>query len=153
MRPCTRCKNGRSPAIKLDNGTELYGPRPCRWCDGTGQFPPPDYELLRALVINPKTHKPWSTSFHCKAGRARVAELSELMARRAQYVWRMIGWNTGSDGRGANLGGAIMASMDLGKDAYRAELDGLADLIADQCYGAGASLSSAKRWHRALHGN
>ena len=162
MRTCPKCTNGTIPA-------DAYNPvaRSCWQCDGVGYFNPPDLALLRDLVINPKTGKPWSTSFHSAAGRKRLANVvivapyaaggsirgvDRTMAKRAQYVWRMIGFNTGRDGRGANLGGAIMADMDLGADAYKRELDQIADLIADRCYGSGASLRSAKRWHAALHG-
>src|SRR5207344_1321710 len=81
-----------------------------------------------------------------------LAQPDKLTVRRAQYVWRMVGWNSGRDGRGANLGGAIMADMDLGRDPYKAELDGLADKVADRCYGKNASLVSAARWQKAMHG-
>ena len=63
----------------------------------------------------------------------------------------MVQWNSGRDGRGSNLGGAIMAQIDLGSDPYKVELDGLADRIAEKCYGHGASLVSAKRWHSAMY--
>ena len=149
MRTCTKCTNGTmAPLWEGDTA------RPCYHCDGVGSFAAPDIALLRDLVVNPKTNKPWSTSFHSAAGRKRVRDLfPKVTVRRAQYVWRMIGWHTGTDGRGANLGGAIMADMDLGADAYKRELDQIADFIAVKCFGEKLANRSVNRWRGALYGN
>jgi len=142
-----------------DNGLET-----CYACEGAKEYPAPILEAYWPLIRNPKTDKLYSTSLHSKAGRARFqasrprAETAEekaydtIVRRRAQYIWRMALWNSGQDKRGFNLGGAVMASMELCGDPWKAELDVMADQVADQCYGAGANLRAARRWGQALKG-
>lgn len=160
MRQCERCNGTKRTAVYGDP----YGAtRECFNCSGLGEFPSPlhDYETIRSLIVNPKTGKTFSTSLHSAAGKERAlargyswrdtsAASNRLVLRRAQYVWRMARWHSGADGRGANLGGAIMAEIDLGSDPYKPELDALADKIACECHGS--DLYAARRWKQAMYG-
>lgn len=157
-RICTRC-NGQG--FRTESWDAVGTSKPCYACDGQGHFPAVEVAPIRALVINPKTGKTFSTSLNSKDGRKRADSLGALapvtpygmlLRRRAQYVWRIARWHAGVDGTGFNLGGAIMADMDLMGDPWKPELDTLADLIADECYGRGANLRAARRWTQALHG-
>ena len=168
FRDCPRCKG---TGITVSEGfTSLEGKvypreeRQCYACGGMKEYPAPVLNAYLPLIVNPKSGKLYSTSLHSKAGRARFAASrppvetpeekasDDMVRRRAQYIWRMALFNSGMDKRGFNLGGAIMADMDLCGDPWKPELDALADQVADQCYGKGANLRAARRWNQALKG-
>ena len=155
-RSCKRCNGAGS---YLNKGfTTLEGKvypdetKQCFACNGRGQFAAPDAEAIRRMIVNPKTKKLFSTSLHSQAGKKRHLLGPTGEWRRAQYVWRMVLWHTGADGRGFNLGGAIMADMDIAGDPWQAELDAMVDALADEIYGKGANLRGARRWGQALYG-
>lgn len=143
-RTCPRCNGaGKLPA-------DAYSPERCYNCDGRGYFLAVEANVIRPLVINPKTGKTYSTSLHSAAGRKRAEGLSPTTRRRAQYVWRMARFHSGADGNGFNLGGAVMADMSLRRDPYKPELDKLADQVAAECHGS--HMRAAVRWNQALYG-
>lgn len=150
-RVCPRCNGGKITDFSFEGRDWPRPVRECYACEGAGEFAAPDESAIRALVINPKTGKTFSTSLHSKAGRKRASAMGLMPAmRRAQYVWRTARWHSGADGNGYNLSGAIMADMDLGADPFKPELDSLADKIAEECHGS--HMRAARRWSQALYG-
>ena len=134
MRTCTDCNGTGFKTISGFTTQEgkVYPERRygCRTCEGAGTVAAPDEAGIRAAI---KGRKP---------GSLRTARPQD---RRAYYVWRMARFHGGVD---VTL--PVMASLDCGADAYRPELDALADQVAREAFGS--DLRGAMRWHRALYG-
>jgi hypothetical protein len=148
-RICTLCKG--TGITKYETMPEIPE-RPCYACEGTKEFSEPSLPEIYPFIRNAKSGKLYSTSMHTKAGRERSKHIDPITRRRAQYIWRMARWHAGADSSGFNLGGAVMADMEIHGDPWRLELDKMADQVADDCYGKGANLRAARRWSFALHG-
>lgn len=127
-RLCKRCKKGRR--VAWDGREET-----CRECDGTGYFTALDEAAIRLSL---KSHK----------GAVRStppfgSQMGDNHKRRCYYVWRMARFNGGVD-----MTMPVVAMMWGGDDAYKAELDTLADTLAQEAFGT--DMAGTTRWGRAL---
>lgn len=142
---CPRCNgSGRVASVWKDPRIEMPGADglvQCKTCEGQGDLPPLDEAAIRRLI---KGRLPNSL----RANRptrplASADRVVKLNCWRAYYVWRMARFHSGAD---VTL--PIMASLHLGDDPAREQLDALVDVIAREAFGS--DLRGAARWGRAL---
>lgn len=125
-RPCGKC--GGTGVRKWSDGD-----KPCRDCKEMGFLTRPDFLVLfNAANIKNKEGKYRPRTGRPKDGGTRSDS-------RAYYVWRIARFNGGVD-----VTMPMMAELELGDDAYRPELEKLADIIAKVFYGT--DKAGALRW-------
>ena len=131
---CTRCE-GRG---EVDSLGKI---RKCFPCGGVGTFPRvadqmPDIMVMLAGRKGLRKSRP-------KYAPEGANQETEILHRRAYYVWRMARFHGGVDMRMP-----IMASMDVGGDPEIKALDELADTVAK--YNFGSNMRAAQTWGRAM---
>jgi hypothetical protein len=140
---CTVCKGSK---VRVSEAfTSLEGkvyPRTeykCVSCDGHGAFEPVNEDAIIAAITATRGKN---------KGKLRAAFTSPTSkegheAARAYYVWRIARFHGGAD---VTL--PIMAEMVVRGDPFRAELDAIADKVAEAAFGS--KYRAAARWGRAL---
>jgi hypothetical protein len=139
LRPCERCNGTKTTTRKAftytdhRTGKQTHYPdktEPCYKCAGAGQFAAPDETAIFAKIKGRK-------------GLRSARPAREAGSDRAYYVWRMARFHGGVD-----MTMPVMASLEIGGDPWRKELDELADKAARQFLGS--DMRAAMRWGRAL---
>lgn len=135
-RTCTACVKTPGEWVSLAF-TSLEGKvyperrRPCLTCKGALEIEAPNEAEIRAAVAGrPKNGRPTLRS-------------KRPDDERAYYVWRIARFHGGAD---VTL--PMMATLSLGRDPWKPELDALADRIASEVFGT--RLAGASRWATAL---
>lgn len=143
MKDCTVCKGSKvrvSEAFTgLDGTVYPRTVRPCISCDGAGAFAEVNEEAILSRIIATKGKN---------KGKLRASYTSPTSkeghdAARAYYVWRLARFHGGAD---VTL--PITADMVVRGDPYKADLDVIADKVAETSFGS--KYRAAARWGRAL---
>jgi hypothetical protein len=136
-RPCLTCKGEKILVSKAFTSLEgkHYPERrsQCYACRGAGEFMAPDIEAILAAIKGKKG---------LRSSRP-VDKRDAPGSARPYYVWRMARFHGGAD-----VTMPMCASMDVGGDPFRVELDAIADSVARRVYGS--DLAAAHRWGRAF---
>lgn len=132
-RSCNECKGQGVkifPAFRGTNGV-LYAERryPCRTCNETGACLLPDFLAIAKRIKGRKK------------GTLRSARPEDN--NRAYFVWRMARFYGGAD-----VTMPINASLLLGKDSYKDELEVFAMVIAKQVFGN--NIAGPHRWAKVF---
>lgn len=125
-RTCGDCKG---------TGKGHYDPV-CRDCKGTGTREAPD---IKALVMGALVSRGKRKGHLLRSPRSDWND-------RQYYVWRLARFHTGAD---VTL--PVMASVRLGRDPYRTEVDQTAEKMAEIL--TGRPSRGVARWHRAMYGS
>jgi hypothetical protein len=134
-RKCLRCKDtpGEYVARAFSYEGRSYPEvrKPCHSCDGVPDVPKPD---CRAIFDSLKG-KPLKGKNRLRSRRPDDAP--------SYYVWRMARFHGGAD-----VTMPVGASLEIGGNPWKDELDALAGLVAIWAYGT--DLAGPHRWARAL---
>ena len=117
-RPCIDCKE--------HPGLNYFKDKPCYTCKGKLIVDIPDFDKILEDI----------------KGRKGLRSKRPADAR-AYYVWRLARFHGGVD-----VTMPMMASVELGADPYKKELDSLSDTVAKSVFGT--DMAAAYRWGSAL---
>lgn len=140
-RECKGCKGSKVTIREAftyhdeRTGEDHHYPRkvsPCHSCDGAGEFPAVNVEMILAAIKGRKGLRSKPPKPH-----------GDVNDRRAYYVWRLARFHGGAD-----VTMPVTATLLLHNDPFVRELDALADAVAKRVFGS--DLAAAHRWGRAL---
>lgn len=114
----------------------------CYECNGAGKFMAPNWSEIIGILF--RTMKDGKKRWKAKAPNWR--KMPDPLGPRCYFVWRMARFDGGKD---VTL--PVGASMTLGRDPYRDELEAFASMIAAAVFGS--NKRGHARWHYALTGN
>lgn len=134
-RTCPRCEGKGYRTWAEDSST-----RPCRTCATTGSQPGLDVKGLIDAVFTKrgktKTFRKSMTTTGC---------WNNVQAARAYYVWRLARFHGGKD-----VSMPMNAGLLCDGDAFKAELDEIAEAVAKIAFGT--DMAAAYRWGALLRG-
>jgi len=106
---------------------------PCSGCAASGSQTAPDETCIRAAIFTAKRG----------AYRLRASFPRHRGDARSYYVWRLARFHGGAD---VTL--PVMADLGVRHDAFKADLDRMADDVAREAFGD--NMRAARRWGQAL---
>ena len=140
-RDCLRCKGSGiivRDAFSYEGKNYPERRDVCVHCNGQKVFSAPNEESIIRAITTGKGEK--------HRIRASMTSTSKGEGARAYYVWRLARFH-GSNAPGAQCM-PVMADIAISGDPFKAELDALADKVAERYFGT--SMRAAMRWGRAL---
>jgi hypothetical protein len=149
QRTCQVCEG---LGVNVSAGFEFEGRkypetrRPCSTCLGKGVMQAPDFVAIFKAVTTTRGASKGGRRFRQSAPEGWKQSNQGVDNRRAYYVWRLARFHGGAD-----VTMPMTAQLFCGRDAWVAELDYYASLLAKKVYGT--DLAGAHRWARALGGD
>jgi hypothetical protein len=148
-RECKDCKGEGehvSPAWTTAEGKHYpESRRSCSTCEGARTVPAPNVGAILQAITTTRGATKGHRKFRASAPADWAKSTQGLANRRAYYVWRLARFHGGAD-----VTMPMTAELFCGRDAFRAELEQLAEAVARRAFGT--DMAAAYRWSSALRG-